>query len=135
MARYVHIASATFDEVPLPLPLSVRLSHRAEPTPAAGDNDAFATSIQLGVPVIVAEVRIRGTATAEGFSLGQQGTLSFTIAPGQSGSAPRTITLAGAVLVAVELAYEQASMATATLKFVAEAENGTTNPFSAEESS
>ena len=134
MARYGRIESATFGQTALPLPLSVRIERRAEAIPAAGQNDVFATSIQLGTPSIRAEVRIRGTAVAEGLSLGQRDTLSFVIAPSQSGQDGRKVTLTGAVLMAVELAYDQSSMAVATLRFVAEAASGTTDPFSAKDS-
>jgi len=80
------------------------------------------------------EVRLRDTAAAEALSLGQQANLSFTVAAADSASASRTVTVSGAVLMAVELAYEQATLATATLRFVAEAPDGITDPFSAEES-
>ena len=133
MERYQRITSVAFDQTALPLPLSVRLSRRAEPQPAAGDSDGFATSVQLGCPLIVAEVRIRGTAAAEGLSLGARGTLALTIAPTGGGQPSRTVTLIGAILTAIELSYEQTSMASATLRFVAEADDGDTDPFSAEE--
>lgn len=133
MDRFSRIESATFDAVALPLPLSVRLSRRSPVQPAGGDNDAFTTNVQVDRPIITADVRLRGTASAEEFSLGRQGTLSFTIARSAAGGAKRTITLTGAVLVAVELSYEQASMSAATLRFFAESQNGTTDPFAAED--
>ena len=132
MGRYTRIQSIIFGQTPLPLPLSVRLSRRAEALSAGGDDDAFATSVQIGRPVVLADVRIRGTATAEELSLGQIETLSFTVAPAESGQSARQITLAQAVLVAIELIYEQATMTVARLQFVAEAQVGTTDPFSAE---
>jgi len=132
MERYQRITSVTFGQTVLRLPLSVRVSRRAEPRPARNDSDEFATSVQLGEPTIAAEVRIRGTA-AEGLSLGQSGDLSFTVAPTGDAQPSRTITLTGAVLAAIELSYEQVSMATATLRFVAEAQSGNTDPFAAEE--
>jgi len=134
MDRYVRIQSATFDQTELPLPISVRLSRRSEIEVAGGDNDSFITSVQLGQPIIAADVRIRGTSAAEGLSLGDKGTLSFTVGPARHGQPPKTIHLDGAVLQAVELTYEQAAMAVATLRFIAEASAGTTDPFSAEES-
>ena len=134
MDRYQRITSVTFGALSLPLPLSARLSRKAEPQTARADNDLFATSVQLSAPQMMAEVRIRGTAAAEALSLGQRGTLAITVSPTEAGKASRTIRLAGAVLTAVELAYEQASMAAATLRFAAEADNGGTDPFSAEES-
>ena len=133
MERYQRITSVTFGQTVLRLPLSVRVSRRAEPRPARNDSDEFATSVQLGEPTIAAEVRIRGTAAAEGLSLGQSGDLSFTVAPTGDAHPSRTITLTGAVLAAIELSYEQVSMATATLRFVAEAQSGNTDPFAAEE--
>ncbi len=51
----------------------------------------------------------------------------------RDGAAPRRIVLTGAVLTAVELTYEQSSMATATLRFVAEATDGQQEPFLAED--
>ncbi|MHC4981547.1 MAG: hypothetical protein ACYTF6_00050 [Planctomycetota bacterium] len=134
MARYGRIESVTFGQTSLPLPLSVRVERRAGTIPAAGQNDAFATSIQLDTPTIAAEVRIRGTDVAESISLGQRDTLSFEIAPSQSGQDGRRITLTDAVLAAVELAYDQSSMAVATMRFVAEAVDGTVDPFAAEDS-
>jgi hypothetical protein len=122
----------TFGQTPLPLPLSVKVTRRAEPLPLGGDADDFATSVQLDTPAILAEVRVRGTAAAEALSLGRQATLAFTVAPAESGKPSRTIALAGAVLVAVELSYEQSALATATLRFAAEAGDGETDPFSAE---
>lgn len=131
--RYQRITAVTFGALELPLPMSVRLYRSAEPQLARGDGDLFATSVQLSSPQITAEVRIRGTAVAETLSLGQCGSLTFTVAPAQSGQASRTVTLGGAVLTAVELAYEQTAMAAATLRFAAEATDGA-DPFHAEES-
>ena len=133
MSRYTRIDSVTFGQTSLSMPISVRLIRRAAPSPLAGDGEAFVTSIQLDCPVIVAEVRTRDTAEAEGFSLGQQGTLTFTVKPTDSGSGGRTITLTGAILQAIEHIYEQTSVAEAILKFVAEAAEPTTDPFSAGE--
>jgi len=133
MSRYRHVQSVTFGETLLPLPMSVRLSRRAETAPAAGDDEAFATSVQLRPATIAAEVRIRGTAVAEMLELGQQETLSLTVTPTQDGASSRTVTIAGAVLSDVELEYDQASMATARLRFVAEASDGNTNPYTAED--
>jgi hypothetical protein len=134
MDRYTRIDSVTFDQTALPLPLSVKLSRTAEAKPAGSDSDAFATSIEIGQPVIIAEVRIRGTNTAESLSVGQQGDLSFTVGVAASGGTPRDITISGAVLTAVELDYEQASLATALLRFIAEASGSSQDPFSAEDS-
>jgi hypothetical protein len=134
MARYGHIESVTFGQTALPLPLMVRVERRAEAIPAAGQDGEFATSVQMGGTSIAAEVRIRDTAVAESLSLGEQDNLSFTIAPSGPDQNGRSITLTGAVLVAVELTYDQSSMAVASLRFVAEASNSTTDPFSAEDS-
>jgi len=134
MARYGRIQSVCFGQTALPLPLSVRVERRAGTVTAAGQSDTFATSIQTEPAAIMAEVCIRGTAVAESLSLGERNTLSFVVAPSQSGQDGRSITLTGAILVAIELAYDQTSMAAATLRFVAEAANGTTDPFLAEDS-
>ena len=131
MDRYVRIQSVTFGETSLPLPVSVRLSRHSEAKAAAGDNDAFATSVEISQPTVIAEVRLRATAPAEGLTLGQQADLSFTVAPTRSGCPGRTVTLSGAVLVTVELSYKQSDMATALLRFVAEADDGNQDPFSA----
>ena len=133
MERYSRIQSAAFGSTVLPLPMSVRLSRRADPMTAGGDNDAFATAVQLGRPTIAAEVRIRGIAAAEGLSLGQQEALTINVAAA-SGGTGRTITLAGAVLTSVDVEYEQAAPAVAILKFVAQAADGATDPFAAEDS-
>lgn len=132
MDRYANIETLTFGQTSLPLPLSVKLSRQVDPAPAASDSDVFATSVEISRASLAAEVRLRGTAAAEGLSLGQQDDLVLTVAATASGDLPRTITLSGAVLVAVELSYEQSAMAVATLRFVAEAADGSQEPFSAE---
>ncbi len=134
MNRFGRIASATFGATNLPLPLSVKLSRRAEANSIGGDNDAFVTSVQLAGTSMAAELRIRGTAVAEGLSLGQQATLTCTLTPASSGQSGRTITLSGAVLVGIDLDYEQTSMATATLRFLAESAGADSDPFAAEDS-
>ncbi len=133
MSRYAGIQAASFGSTSLPLPVSLRLARRAETMRAAGDDDSFETSLQLGPTHLTAELRIRGTATAEALDVGSQDTLSVTIAPSTAAQAARTVTLAGAVLLAVELNYEQGKMASAMLRFAAEAANGTVDPFSAED--
>lgn len=132
MRRYDRIESVTFDGDALPLPLSVRLSRRGEPLPAAGDGEPFATSVQLGAATIAAEIRLRGLAAAEELILGCRGDLAIVLGAAD-GYHRRTVRLFGAVLVAVEHAYEQAAMATALLRFVAEAADGDEDPFVAEE--
>jgi len=132
MSRFASIQSVSFGQTSLGLPLSVRIARTAQTVPAAGDNDAFTTSIQLGTSSVVAEVRVRDVAVAEDLVLGQKATLSLRSNPTESGQAGRDITLAGAVLIAIEIAYEQASMAAATLRFIAEADQGATDPFDAE---
>ena len=134
MNRYMHIDAARFGAIDLPLPLSVKLVRCCQPLPAGGDAETFATSIQLGRPVISAEVRIRDTAVAESLPLGQAGTLAFTVAPTRGGQAGRTVSMEGAVLHAVELTYEQAAMACAVLRFAAEAPGGNQDPVAAEDS-
>jgi len=131
--RYLSIKTASFAGAPLPLPVSLRLSRSAEPQPAAGDGDVYTTSVELGTRRLTAELAIRDTAAAEALSLGQAGDLACTIASTKSGSADRSITLTGAVLAAIELSYQQSAMATATLRFVAEAGDGGQDPFSAED--
>lgn len=133
MSRYTRIQSVQFGLTTLPLPLSVKFSRRVEPVPALADADLFATSVQVAAPVLIAEVRIRDTAVAESLSLGDIGTLSVAIGPAADGQNARLITLEGAVLTDIELAYEQSAMAEAKLKFVAEASNGTSDPFAAED--
>ena len=134
MGRYTNIESASFGQTALSLPLSVRLSRQCRPNPARGDNDVFDTNVEISDVCIVAEVRLRDTAVAEGLLLGQQDTLSAIIAPAETGESSRTVTLTGAVLVAVELSYEQTAMATALLRFTAESSDGQTDPFGAEDS-
>jgi hypothetical protein len=134
MDRYGRISYATFGATTLPLVLWAKVTQRAEPDIGAGDGDKFATSVQLGPPLLSAEVRIRGTAAAEALALGSQADLTLSILPAARGGTARTITLAGAVLTAVELQYEQSAMATANLKFVAQSSDGQGNPFGAEDS-
>lgn len=133
MDRYTRIESLSFDASDLPLPLSVKLLRRSEARVAGNDSDAYPTSVELAPPSVTAEVRIRGTAAAEALSLGSSGELVFTVAATNSGTSVRTITITGAVLVAAEISYEQSSMATALLRFVAEADDGSQNPYSAED--
>jgi len=133
MARYGPIESVRFGGADVPLPVSVRLSRSAAPLPAADAHAAFATSVQTDLPVLTAEVRTRATAVAEGLALGTRGDLVLTIAPAAAGIPARVVTLAGAVLVAIEHAYEQTSPATALLRFAAEADAGDTDPFHAED--
>jgi len=134
MGRYTDIHSVSFAGSVLPLPLSARIVRKVEISPAGGE-EAFATSVQTAEAAVTAEVRIRDTAAAEALSLGEQGELVLTIGASESGQAGRAVTLAGAVLSAVELAYEQSSMASAVLRFVAEAAGGGSDPFSAEDES
>ncbi|MGA2265407.1 MAG: hypothetical protein ABSH10_03140 [Phycisphaerae bacterium] len=131
MNRYVCIKSLTFDGSPLPLPLSVRLSRQCQASPAGGDGDLFATSVQIARPSLNVEVRIRDTSVTETLPLGRRGTLSFVVAAA-SGQGGRQITIAGAVLTAVELSYEQIAPAVATLRFLAETDDGLTDPMQAE---
>jgi len=133
MERYGTIASVTFGQISLPLPISVRLRRRAEPQPASGDGDAFTTSVQLDRRLIGVEVRIRGTAAAEDLSLGQKAPLSIQLSPTRSGQAGRTVSISDAVLTGIELQYEQTAPATAKLDFLAEATDGNTDPFAAQE--
>jgi len=131
--RYQGISSVAFGQTDLPLALSVRLTRQGQAEPAGGDGDFFATSVQLARPAVAAEVRLRDTAVAEDLALGAQGDLSFVVGATQDEASARLITLAGAVLVAVELNYEQNSSAVAVLKFQAEAPDGAADPFAAQE--
>ena len=133
MSRYMRIENAAFDQVDLPFPLSVKLGRFCQPLPAGSDSQTFATSVQLGAPMISAEVRLRGTAVAESLELGRAGELRFTVAPTCSGQKGRSVSLNGAVLHAAELTYEQTAMATALLRFVAAAPAGDRDPLAAED--
>ena len=134
MERYTQIQSVAFGETTLPLPLSVRLLRTTDPQPAYGNHEIYATSVQILRPVFIAEVRIRHSVTAETLSLGQKADLSFTATPASAEGSPRTITLSGAVVTSIDLVYEQSKMATALLRFAAEAADGNQEPFSAEAS-
>ncbi len=133
MERYGAITDSTFGETSLSGPISVRLARRAEPTPMSSDSDVFVTSVQLGRPVIGIEIRIGDTAAAEGLSLGQTGVLSIEIAATSSGQTGRTISITNAVLTGIEFQYEQSAPAVAKLTFTAEASDGDTDPFTAQE--
>jgi len=135
MERYCGILSASFGDIPLPLPVWVRVSRRAEALPTGGDGDTYQTDVRLARPLPVATVRLRGTAAAESRTLGEYGTLTFTVAPAASDQAGRTISLAGAVLSGIDLHYSQAGMAEAELRFVVEAPQGAVDPFQAEDAS
>ena len=133
MERYGAITGATFGQTSLSGPISVRLVRQANPMPMGSDSDAFVTSVQLGRPVIGIEVRIRDTAVAEGLSLGQADVLSIEIAATRSGQAGRSISVTNAVLTGIEFQYEQSAPAVAKLTFAAEATDGETDPFAAQE--
>jgi len=133
MARYTSIQSVGFGAVSLSLPLSVRITRKVEPVAGAGDNDVFAISVQITPVTILTEVRTRDMAAADSLSPGEQGTLTLTSGPTENDQAGRVIALTGAVLTAVELDYDQSAMAMATLRFVAEATAGDSDPFSAED--
>ncbi len=133
MERYGDITSATFDQTALPGPISIRLLRQTKPSPMGGDNDAFTTSIQLSRPVISIEIRIRDTAVADGLSLGQAGVLAIEIAATRNGQNGRSISITDAVLTGIEFQYEQSAPAVAKLTFTAEANEGNTDPFVAQE--
>jgi len=132
MSRYTGIKSLTFAQTPIPLALSVRLSKQCQPLPLGSDRDLFATSVQLASPILTAEVRTRHTSAVENLSLGAAGDLSF-IVPAADGSGQRQVTLSGAVLVGTELSYEQSTLATATLRFMAPSADGAADPLEGEE--
>jgi hypothetical protein len=129
--RYSGIEDLAFGTVALPLPLSVHISRQLAALPAGSDAELFATSIQTGRPTLLAEAKVRDISVAEALELGSKADLSFVVAC-SDGSGKRRITLGGAVLIAVELGYEQSSMATATLRFLAEASDGLIEPFEGE---
>jgi len=133
MARHARIVSATFDGLPLGLAMTMRLSRSSKPAALRGDNDAFATSVQADETAVTAELRIRDTAAAESLAVGQRGVLAITVGPTEADQPARTITLTAAVLVSVELDYQQTSMATATLRFAVQAVDGQSDPFVAED--
>ncbi len=134
MNRYSHVSSVTFGQTALPLPLSVRVGRSINASPADSDEGVFATSVQTGPAAITVEIRFRGTAVAESLSLGEQGDISFTVSPTASGQSGRNITISGAVLTASDISYAQDTMAVATLRFTAEADDANTDPFTAEDS-
>jgi hypothetical protein len=134
MNRYTRVENVSFGSAELPLVLSVKLTRHCQPLPAGSDDEFFATSVQLGRPLISAEVRLRDTAAAEALPLGQIGTLAFRVGGASHGQAGRSIELQGAVLHSMELTYEQAAMACAVLRFVAAAPQGNQDPLVAEDS-
>ena len=134
MNRYTRIEGASFGQTELPLVMSIKLARHCPPLPAGSDHEFFATSMQLGRPLITAEVRMRDTAVAESLSLGQVATLSFSVGGTQQEQPGRSVQLEGAVLHSVELSYEQATMACAVLRFVVAAPDGNQDPLIAEDS-
>ena len=133
MERYGAISSIAFGEVSLSLPMSVRVFRRAEADAAGCDSDRFATSAELAQPVIGLEVRTRDTAAAEGLSLGQAGLLVVELAGTRAGQTGRSVSIDQAVLTGIELHYAQAAPASVKLTFLAEATDGNTDPFFAQE--
>jgi hypothetical protein len=127
--RYSRILSARFGEKALGLPLACRIGRVAAASPAGGDGDAFATSVQVATPVLTAELRIRDTASAESLTLGQCAELSLVIGAAAGDGLARRVRLAGAVLTGVELDYPQTGAASAVLKFAAQAASGAIDPF------
>jgi hypothetical protein len=133
MNRYTRIEDAAFGQTALPLVMSIKLTRHCAPLPAGGDDEFFATSVQLGRPLIAAEVRMRDTSVAESLALGQAATLSFRVCGTRKEQPGRSIQLQGAVLHSAELAYEQAAMACAVLRFVAAAPDGNQDPVESED--
>ena len=78
-------------------------------------------------------MQTRDTATVEELSLGQDDVLSIELAGTSAGQAGRTVTVDGAVLAGIDLQYDQIAPATVKLTFLAEASDGNTDPFDAEE--
>lgn len=132
MERYTNIKSAMFGDRPLDLPMSVRLFRKAQEV-AAGSSQAMPTMVQLGQVVVGAEVKLRGMACGEALALGAQETLSLVMGSSQAAGRDRTITMAGAVLTAVELDYSQSAPACCTLRFLAQASQDNLDPLVAKE--
>ncbi len=132
MGRYLQIISAQFAQAPLPLPVSARVVRRVEVHPAAGC-DSYVTSVQTSAGAVEIHLRIRDTAAAENLTPGQDGELKLTVAATDAGRAAREITVSAAVLTAVELSYRQTDPAEATLRFLAQADDGGQSPFAAED--
>ena len=132
MSRYTQILSADFGNTRLSLPMSLRLSRSAQPQPAAGDGQRFIASIEIARPIVLVELRLRGIASAEALTLGQTDRLAVTLGPAAKDMPNRIVSLQRAVLVAIELDYQQTTAATALLQFAAEATDDT-DPFSAQE--
>jgi hypothetical protein len=134
MPRYTKILSATFGSGPLELPMSLKLVRSAQPQPAAGDGQHFIASVEIARPIVLAELRIRGIASAEAMSLGQRDHLAVTLGPATAGEPNRKVSLRRAVLLAVELDYQQTAAASALLRFAAEANDDDTDPYESQES-
>ena len=133
MPRNQIIDQASFGQTPLPLVVSARVGRTSPPRPMGDDSGVFVTSVQLGLAVITAEIQMRDVFVAESLALGSQDDLSFMIEPCQDKQQRRKLTLHGAVLYSVELLYEQAAPAAATLRFAAESSSPTENPVTAVE--
>jgi hypothetical protein len=133
MTRHLAVESVTFGQVELAGPRSVRLSRLATPASAVSDHHRLPTSVELTSQSLVVEVVVRDIAAAETLPLGQQDPLTIVL-PGDRQDGPsRQIQVDGAVLTAVELSYGQAAAAEATLRFVAQPEDGNIEPLSAED--
>ncbi len=133
MGRYYRIQAASFGDTDLPLVVSARVSRQAEPLPAAGSDHRFATSVQLRPAGVAVELRLRATRVAEGLTVGDRAELRFTAMPADASSPMRQVTVAGAVVTAVEIGYAQNAPAVATLRFAAESADGLTDPAAAED--
>ncbi len=133
MDRYGPIRRVSFAGVELPLPLQARVRRAAKPEPLAGAADAWTTSVQTRPPALSAEVALRGTAAAEGLTLGTRAALELEIGGTRADQPARTVRLSGAVLVDVEIEYAQNTLASVLLRFVVEAANGQSNPYTAED--
>ncbi len=133
MPRYFRITSAQFGPSLLGLPISARLVRRLEVHPA-GAGGIYVTSVQTSNAMLEVHLIIRDISAAENLTPGQDGDLMLTVAPAAAGQASRELTVSRAVLIAVELSYQQSHLAEATLKFLAEADTGEDSPFAAEDS-
>ena len=127
------IESAAFGQTELSSPISIRIARRAEPLIKFGDDEMFSRSVQLDERTIQVELRLRNTTIAENLSLGQADVLSIHLSACGINQTDRNITITDAVLIGMEMEYAQATNPVAKLTFLAEAQDGNTDPFFAED--
>ena len=133
MTRYLSISSVRFGNACLAGPRAMRLLRLASPAPAGADADAMPTHLELLRAPLTVELTVRDTAAAESLQLGSRDNLTIVLL-GDRGDAPaRTIVVAGAILIGVELSYPQGSPAEAILRFAAVSDDGQSEPLTAED--